>query len=124
MSVLTSSPPGTNRDSATSFGGVPSLHGMDDSIVVQYRTKPETADENQRLVEAVYAELALRQPEGLRYSTYRLSDGVTFVHVAQGPGRAALGEVAAFQEFQRDIASRVEDGPNATPATLIGSYQS
>jgi hypothetical protein len=72
----------------------------------------------------VYAELALRQPEGLRYSTYRLSDGVTFVHVAQGPGRAALGEVAAFQEFQRDIASRVEDGPNATPATLIGSYQS
>ncbi|HZC74091.1 MAG TPA: hypothetical protein VE442_25620 [Jatrophihabitans sp.] len=97
---------------------------MDDAIVVRYRTKPETAEENQRLVEAVYAELALRRPEGLRYSTFRLADGVTFVHVAAGPGRAVLGEVAAFQEFQRGIEERTEKGPDAVAATLVGSYQS
>jgi hypothetical protein len=97
---------------------------MDDAIVVQYRTKPEAADENQRLVEAVYAELAQRRPDGLHYATYRLADGVTFVHVAQGPGRAALGEVAAFHEFQRGIEERTDVPPDARPATLVGSYQS
>ena len=97
---------------------------MDDAIVVRYRTRPEAAQENQRLVEAVFAELAERRPEGLRYSTFRLADVVTFVHVADGPGRSALGARPAFQDFQREIAARVEVGPDATPATLVGSYQS
>jgi hypothetical protein len=96
---------------------------MSDSIVVRYRTKPEAAEENQRLIEAVFAQLTAESPADLRYTAYRLEDGVTFVHVASGAGRAALGNVAAFQEFQRDIAARVETGPDATPATVVGSYQ-
>ena len=50
--------------------------------VVRYRTKPEHADENARLVGAVFAELAADDPGGLRYVTLRLEDGVSFVHVA------------------------------------------
>lgn len=96
---------------------------MIDAIVVRYRTKPEAADENQRLIENVFAAIAAAQPADLRYTAYRLEDGVTFVHVASGAGRAALGELPAFQEFQRDIASRVETGPDASPATVIGSAQ-
>ena len=34
------------------------------TVVVRYRTKPEHADENQRLVEAVFAELAATTPAG------------------------------------------------------------
>ena len=52
------------------------------TTVVRYRTKPEHADENQRLVEGVFAELAATKPAGLTYATYRLADG-TFVHVAR-----------------------------------------
>jgi hypothetical protein len=95
---------------------------MDEAVVVRYRTKPEAAEENKRLVEAVYAELVASRPEGLRYSTFRLADGVTFVHVAHGPGRAELGEIAAFQEFQRDIEARTDMAPDVSPATLVGSY--
>jgi len=40
--------------------------------VIRYRTKPESADENQRLVEDVYAELAVQDPGGMRYATLRL----------------------------------------------------
>ena len=97
---------------------------MNDAIVVRYRTKPDAAAENQRLIEAVFAELATTRPAGLRYTAYRLADGVSFVHVASGDGRAELGASPAFQEFQRDIAARVETGPDAVPADVVGTYAS
>ncbi len=59
---------------------------MSTNVIVQYRTTPEAADENARLVEAVYAALAELQPAGFRYTTYRLDDGTRFVHVAEQDG--------------------------------------
>ncbi len=35
--------------------------------VVRYRTKPECADENERLIRDVFAELADARPDGLQY---------------------------------------------------------
>ena len=51
-------------------------------VVVRYKVKPERVEENERLIGAVYAELAESAPEGLRYATFRLDDGVSFVHIA------------------------------------------
>jgi hypothetical protein len=97
---------------------------MTDAVVVRYRTTPEAADENQRLVEQVYAELAATEPEGLRYVTLRLADGVSFVHVAFRDGDTdVLSGLPAFQEFQRELGTRLEEGPNASPATVVGSYR-
>lgn len=93
-------------------------------IVVRYRSKPDRADENQRLVEAVFAELADTEPDGIRYATLRLADG-TFVHVADIEGDTnPLADTAAFAEFQRGIADRCEvgGGPNPQDAILVGSY--
>ena len=95
------------------------------TIVVRYRPKADRADENQRLVEAVFAELASAQPGGIGYATFRLGDG-TFVHIADIEGESnPLAETAAFAEFQREIADRCEpgEGPNPQPATLVGSYR-
>ena len=39
------------------------------TVVVSYRPKPERVEENLRLVEAVYAELASSAPAGFRYTT-------------------------------------------------------
>jgi hypothetical protein len=89
------------------------------TAVIRYRTKPEAADENQRLIENVFAELALKAPAGLRYSSFRLDDGVTFLHIATGDG---LPELPAFQEFQRDLADRLAAGPERTAATQLGGY--
>lgn len=93
-------------------------------IVVRYRPKPDRADENQALVERVFAELAETDPGGLRYATLRLADG-TFVHIADVEGDTnPLAETAAFGEFQQDLLARCEDGegPNPQEATLVGSY--
>ena len=95
------------------------------TVVVRYRPKPGRADENQRLVEAVFDELAASDPGGVRYATWRLADG-TFVHIADVEGESnPLGGIAAFAEFQKDIAERCEPGETPSPqaATKVGSYR-
>lgn len=96
------------------------------TVVVRYQTRPDTADENQRLVENVFAELGDRDPGGLRYATFRLDDGVSFVHVATietDDGSNPLAETAAFADFQREIGSRCVEPPAAHEATVVGSYR-
>jgi len=93
-------------------------------VIVRYKTKLDRADENQALVENVFRELMDSDPGGVRYATFRLEDGVTFVHVAFIEGdHNPLGEVAAFREFQREIGDRCEEPPAAQDATLVGSYR-
>jgi hypothetical protein len=97
---------------------------MTSTIVVQYQTRADAADENQRLVEEVFAELARADPGGLRYATFRLADGVSFVHIACRDGEAnPLTNTAAFAEFQKGIGGRCVVAPQAVDATLVGSYR-
>jgi quinol monooxygenase YgiN len=92
--------------------------------IVRYRTRPEAAEENQRLVEKVFAELSADDPGGLRYATFRLADGVSFVHVVVHEGDDdPLGDSAAFAAFQQGIGDRVTGPPEAEVATLVGSYR-
>ncbi|MEM9560985.1 MAG: hypothetical protein AAGA93_00110 [Actinomycetota bacterium] len=96
--------------------------------VVRYRPGPDRADENQDLVEKVFAELAETRPRGLRYMTFRLDDG-TFVHVADLAADVdaeanPLFESQAFARFQEGIGERCAGGepPNPQPATVVGRY--
>ena len=97
------------------------------AVVVRYTTKPERADENQALVEKVFAELAESATPGIHYATFRLSDGVTFVHVARvdtEDGSNPLNTTAAFQAFVANIGDRCEEGqgPLALDASVVGSH--
>jgi hypothetical protein len=95
-------------------------------VVVRYETKPEKAEENQALIEKVFGELNSENPAGLRYASFRLADGVSFVHVASvetDDGANPLNASAAFSEFQREIGDRLVDGPYPSPATVVGSYR-
>jgi antibiotic biosynthesis monooxygenase len=96
-------------------------------VMVRYKVKPGRAAENEQLVRDVYEELARTEPDGLQYATYRLDDGVTFVHVASNEtadGRSPLTNVEAFKRFQEHIEDRVEEGPVVTEASQVGSYRS
>jgi hypothetical protein len=96
------------------------------TIVVRYQAKPERADENQKLIEAVFAELNERKPEGFTYKAFRLEDGVSFIHVAiehDDDQPATLPTVAAFQAFVADIADRCDIPPLAMGATIVGGYR-
>src|SRR5262245_54047662 len=96
------------------------------STVVRYKTKPEFADENQRLVEKVFAELDELEATGFSYTSLRLADGVSFVHVVvedDAPGSVSLADVPAFQAFVANIADRCEEQPIAMGATVVGAHR-
>ncbi|HXI79370.1 MAG TPA: hypothetical protein VNM34_00995 [Verrucomicrobiae bacterium] len=95
------------------------------SSMIRYKVRPDRADENERLVKAVYEQLARERPDRLQYATFKLPDGVTFMHVVfetDQPGRI-LNEVSAFKAFAAEIESRCEEPPVATELTLVGSYR-
>jgi hypothetical protein len=95
-------------------------------VIVRYKVKPDRAAENIELVRAVYDELNRMGPVGLRYATFQLDDGVTFVHIAineTDSARSPLSEVAAFREFQREIADRCEEQPRVSVVSEVGTYR-
>jgi hypothetical protein len=95
-------------------------------VIVRYKVKPERASENEELVRAVYAELHETKPTGLRYATFQLDDGVSFVHIASHDsedGSSPLSEVQAFKRFQENIDERCEESPVVTSIREIGSYR-
>ncbi|MPZ85833.1 MAG: hypothetical protein GEV28_37830 [Actinophytocola sp.] len=91
--------------------------------MIRYRTHPEKAEENQKLVEAVFAELAEKAPEGLRYMVFRLADGVSFTHlVISEEGGASLGDLTAFTQFTEGVGERAAVPPERVESTVVGSY--
>lgn len=93
--------------------------------IIRYKTKPERTDENERLIQAVFAELKAASPEGVRYVVLKLGDG-TFVHFVSTDSEAEAGVIpglAAFGEFQRGIKERCLEPPQASDATIVGNYR-
>lgn len=93
-------------------------------VMVRYRVKPDRVEENERLVKAVYEELGQTRPDGLQYATFKLDDGVSFVHVASAKeGENPLSQVSAFREFQRNIEDRCDEAPAVAALTQVGSFR-
>jgi hypothetical protein len=93
------------------------------TLIIRYKTRPEAAEENSRLIETVFSSLAELAPTDFSYTTYRLADGTTFVHIARldGPDNP-LATLPAFAEFQRNLAERCVEPPAPSEATVVGSY--
>jgi hypothetical protein len=96
------------------------------ATVVRYQTRSEQAAENQRLIEAVLADLEEREPVGFTYKVFRLEDGVSFVHVVVEHGVEdpdSLQSVPAFQAFVAGISDRCDIPPVSMGATVVGGYR-
>jgi hypothetical protein len=93
--------------------------------LIRYKAKPEAADENAKLVAAVFAELKAAKPENVRYLTLRLEDD-SFVHLVEttaDDGSSPLPKLAAFQAFQSGIRDRCAEPPVPRGATIVGDYR-
>jgi hypothetical protein len=101
---------------------------MEDTMkltVVRYRTKPEMAEENARLIQAVFGELRAKSPDDVRYLSLKLSDD-TFVHfsIAETPdGASPIPRLEAFRSFQSGLKERCAEPPQQTGATIVGNYR-
>jgi hypothetical protein len=94
------------------------------TIMVRYKTSAAGADTNAALVRAVFEELRIRAPGGLRYASYRLADGVTFVHIATvaTPEDNPLTALPSFKAFQSQLKDRCVEPPVVTEVSVVGSY--
>src|SRR6476660_6659802 len=92
--------------------------------VVRYRTKPETAQENERLIQAVFQELRAKSPDGVRYLALRLSDG-SFIHFStvDSDGANPIPQLEAFRSFQAGVKERCSESPQVSDATIVGNYR-
>ena len=94
------------------------------TILVRYRTKEGSSEENERLIKAVFQELEAKAPSDVRYTVLKLGDG-SFVHLAvvETPdSRSPLQALTAFQAFQSGVARCIE-APRAEEATIVGNYR-
>jgi hypothetical protein len=93
-------------------------------VMVRYKVKADHVATNEELVRAVYEELQRTQPAGLRYATFQLDDGVSFVHLASTEdGQNPLPQVEAFQRFQENIRDRCDEVPVVAQLREIGSFR-
>jgi quinol monooxygenase YgiN len=93
-------------------------------VMVRYKVKSDRAAENEELVCAVYDELRRTEPGGLRYATFQLDDGMSFVHLASTEeGHNPLSQVKAFQRFQENIGDRCDEAPVVSELREIGSFR-
>ena len=95
-------------------------------MMVRYRVRADQATANERYVKDVFEQLEQRQPSGLRYASFKLDDGVSFVHIVSQEttdGTNPLSELPAFKAFTAAIAERCEERPVVTPLNEVGSYR-
>ena len=50
--------------------------------MVRYKIKADRVAENERYITSVFEQLEREKPPGLRYASFKLEDGVSFMHVA------------------------------------------
>jgi hypothetical protein len=95
-------------------------------LVTRYAMESaEGADENQRRVEGVFAELEAAKPGNVSYLVLRLADD-SFLHVSfhdHGDDEVnPIASTAAFVHFQDGHAERRAGGVDQQTATLVGAY--
>jgi hypothetical protein len=94
-------------------------------LLIRYKVKANKVEENENLVKEVYKQLHENKIDGFRYTTLKLEDGVSFIHIAFADteeANTAFGKLSAFRNFQANIKDRCDELPVVNQITVIGSY--
>jgi hypothetical protein len=93
--------------------------------MVRYTTTEAHAVTNEEMIRAVFADLHARMPKGIRYDSYRLGGGATFVHIAtlDAPDDNPLTALPSFLAFQKQLKDRCVEPPVVSELFPVGSYR-
>ena|SRR5664279_1357637 len=95
-------------------------------LMIRSTVKPESADDVEQGLQKMFAAIEEAQPAGLRYASYRLADGVTYVaqlEIADGVDNPLPG-IAEFREFQAGLKEWLAGPPEVEQFEVVGSYSS
>jgi hypothetical protein len=96
-------------------------------VRVHYTTSKEFAPVNQENIRQIVKELKKLNHPGIKYSTYLLPDGKTFMHLDHFENEEAhdvLTSLESFKKFDEDLwASDLEVEPVLELPTLVASTE-
>ncbi|CAO5162203.1 ABM domain-containing protein [Frankia sp. AiPs1] len=87
--------------------------------------KADKAAEVEAAVKSLFVALEEARPEGIRYTSLRLADGVTYevlLQIEEGVENP-LPKVPEFLRFQENLKGWLAEPPTPEQATVIGDYQ-
>jgi hypothetical protein len=96
-------------------------------VRVQYTIRAEYVAQNSKNINAIVTELKALNHPGIKYSTYLLPDGKTFMHFDQFEDEAAhelLQGLESFKIFAAELdANGFEHEPRLELLSLVGSTE-
>lgn len=95
-------------------------------VMVRYKVKANRSAENVDYIAKVFEQLRREQPAGLRYASFKQSDGLSFVHMVSleaADGANPLAQLSAFKAFTAQIKERCDEPPVAVELEEVGSYR-
>ncbi|WP_201363508.1 hypothetical protein [Dictyobacter formicarum] len=94
-------------------------------LMIRSKVKAEHVTEVEAAARRVFAALQQAQPDGIRYSSCRLSDGVTYMALLELDEGVEnpLPSLPEFREFQENLKNWMAEPPIPEQLTVVGSYR-
>ena len=86
-----------------------------EAIKVQYTVRPEFVEENKANIQRVMDRLRAEPIEGIRYASFTLDDGNTFVHLNFFNNLPVLAEFQEMKELKAFLRGLKESEPLVPP---------
>jgi hypothetical protein len=93
--------------------------------MVQAKIRRESVSDVEAAAKRMFAAIDAAQPEGLRYASFLLPDGETFLALLQLDDGVEnpLPGFPEFREFLEGVEASRAEPANVQPLTVIGSYR-
>jgi len=95
--------------------------------MVRAKIKADKVAEMEKASKEWFAAIETAQPEGVRYASCKLPDGVTYVILLSADvdddESHPLGAVPGFNEFQENLKNWIAEPPAVEQLTPVGSYR-
>lgn len=94
--------------------------------MIRYTVKQDRVAENEAYITGVFEQLSREKPAGIRCATFKLDDGVSFIHIVSHEAENEtdpLRDLPAFKAFRAEIRDRCESQPVTMDLKEIRSYR-
>lgn len=94
-------------------------------LMVRSKVRADSVAEVDSAVVRMFAAIEREQPEGIRYVSSRLADGVTYVALleVEDGTENPLPSIPEFREFQDKLKDWAAEAPVPEQLTVVGSYR-
>jgi hypothetical protein len=94
-------------------------------MMIRAQLKAESLSESEAAADKMFAAINAARPDGVKYASMRLADGVSAVVLLalDDPADNELQDIPEFREFQEQLPEWLAEPPIVEPLTVIGSYE-